>query len=133
VYLKRGEKIYDKRMSRSIGNSGEEIACIFLEKKGFKIIDRNVYKKTGELDIVARNIQSNKVHVIEVKTVRGNYESVRISPIENMTRRKIIKLQKTALLYMQHKHISDWQIDAIFIWIDSYKQRTQIQHMENFS
>lgn len=41
-----------------IGNLGENIACNFLEKKGFKIIERNYRKKWGEIDIIAQSFNN---------------------------------------------------------------------------
>ena len=52
---------------RRIGNLGEDIAELFLVKRGFKIIDRNYLKKFGEIDIVAR--LSNTIRFIEVKSI----------------------------------------------------------------
>jgi Holliday junction resolvase-like predicted endonuclease len=48
------------------GNIGEEIACKFLESKGFKIVERNYRKKFAEIDIVAR--KGKIINFIEVKT-----------------------------------------------------------------
>ena len=37
-----------------VGKAGEEIACRYLESKGYKIIERNFRKKWGEIDIVCK-------------------------------------------------------------------------------
>jgi len=42
-----------------IGNLGEDIACRFLKKKGFKIVDRNYRKKWGEIDIIAQSFNNS--------------------------------------------------------------------------
>lgn len=119
-------------MSRAFGNTGEEIAVQFLQKKQFKILERNIHFKTGEIDVVARNIKTGRVHLIEVKTVSGSPGISRITPLENMTHKKMQRIQTTAQLYVSAKSISDWCIDVIFIWIDSDKQKTHIQHVGNF-
>ena len=50
-----------------IGRLGEDIACRFLKEKGFKVVERNYWKKWGEIDIVAE--KEGVLRFIEVKTV----------------------------------------------------------------
>jgi len=52
---------------RRLGDIGENIACDFLKKRGFEILDRNYLKKWGEIDIVAR--KDSVIHFVEVKSV----------------------------------------------------------------
>src|SRR3989344_3727604 len=52
---------------QKIGQMGEDFACKYLEKNGYKIIERNYLKKWGELDIIAK--KRGKIHFIEVKSV----------------------------------------------------------------
>ena len=46
--------------SKRLGDYGERIACCYLEKKGYKILDKNYSRKwqggpqKGEVDIIAR-------------------------------------------------------------------------------
>ena len=40
---------------RQKGNIGEQIACNYLQKKGWKILERNFhYSKYAEIDIIAK-------------------------------------------------------------------------------
>ena len=41
--------------TRSIGKNGEDIACGFLEKSGYKITARNYYAGHCEIDIICEN------------------------------------------------------------------------------
>ncbi|MBV9159572.1 MAG: YraN family protein [Candidatus Kaiserbacteria bacterium] len=50
---------------RPIGDMGESIAAQYLERKGFRIIDRNYLKPWGEIDIIAE--KSGIIHFVEVK------------------------------------------------------------------
>ena len=38
---------------KEIGNRGENLACKYLNKNNYKIIERNFYCKQGEIDIIA--------------------------------------------------------------------------------
>ncbi len=42
--------------NQSLGTWGEDIACRYLEGKGYKIIERNFRRKWGEIDIVCRKV-----------------------------------------------------------------------------
>lgn len=56
-----------KTAKRKIGDFGEDIAEMFLVKRGFKILERNHLRKWGEIDIIAK--KSRRLYFIEVKTV----------------------------------------------------------------
>ena len=44
-----------KSSNRELGNHGEDLACKFLEKNGYKIIERNKsFSKFCEIDIIAQ-------------------------------------------------------------------------------
>ena len=54
---------------RELGQRGEAIALVYLEERGFEIIGRNLWRKSGELDIVA--LESDRLVFVEVRTLRG--------------------------------------------------------------
>lgn len=83
-----------------IGKLGEEEAIRFLKKEGYKILERNVRSKIGEVDIIARN--KKEIVFIEVKTRSSDEFGF---PSEAVDRKKILKLEKLALLYLQRKKI----------------------------
>lgn len=51
---------------KQLGQSGEELAAEFLEKIGYKIIERNFRLKFGEIDIIAQD--GDCIVLVEVKT-----------------------------------------------------------------
>ncbi len=51
---------------KSLGTRGENIAAIYYEKQGYKIIKQNFWTVLGELDLVLS--KNNKILVVEVKT-----------------------------------------------------------------
>ena len=112
---------------KSVGKQGEDIACLFLERKGFSIIDRNYRKPWGEIDIIAE--KDRTVRFIEVKALSREMthaisrEINEYMPEEQVTRRKLGKLARTAVLYMEKmKDTREFQIDVVSVLLDR-KQR----------
>lgn len=58
------------RRNKDLGDWGEEQACKFLERHGFKIIERNYHTTMGEIDVIAA--KGDDYYFIEVKTRRGS-------------------------------------------------------------
>jgi len=115
----------------SVGRVGEKIAAAYLKKLKFEILETNVYRKWGELDIVAKNKQTKRIHIIEVKTVSGSCASIQIHPAENLTKSKLEKLERTAVLYTQEKQIANWQLDAVLVWYNEEGKKAQLEYIEN--
>lgn len=100
-----------------LGQFGENLACEYLVKRGYKIIERNFRQKWGELDIIAQAPDRTLVFV-EVKTVTDADEGLK--PEDQLTQSKLKKLQKTASLYAGHypELVNDkkgWRIDLVAI------------------
>ncbi len=98
-----------------LGRLSEDLACEYLVKKGYKIIDRNFQQKWGELDIIAKAPDRTLV-LVEVKTMQENPRGLR--PEEQLTKAKLQKLKRTASLYAGHRQelIKDekgWRIDLV--------------------
>ena len=95
--------------SKAKGNIAEERACEYLRGLGYRIIDRNVYNRFGEIDIIA--FRENVLHFVEVKS-GVTYESA----VNNITRSKLQKLTRTLQTYLQRKKLnSDYCIDALIV------------------
>ncbi|MCX6149194.1 MAG: YraN family protein [Ignavibacteriales bacterium] len=89
--------------SSKVGNEGEDLACDFLLKKGFKIIERNYrYGKTGEIDIIAKDGET--LVFAEVK-YRKNLEFG--EPEYGITKNKMNQLRKLANTYLFDKNINE--------------------------
>lgn len=87
-----------KTEKRSLGDEGEDFACAYLKKKGWRIIERNFLQTYGELDIVARSLDKTLVFV-EVKTT-GQFRPDGMHPEDQMTWAKILKFKKIAEGYV---------------------------------
>jgi len=107
-----------------LGKLGEVIACDFLIKNGYKIIERNFRRPWGELDIIAKAPDRTLVFV-EVKTLRQSQlrpDEDSLQPEDQLTKAKLQKLKRTASLYAGHrpeliKDNKGWRIDLIALTI----------------
>lgn len=108
---------------KEVGNLGESVACEYLKRHGFKIQDRNIAKKTGELDIIAE--KENTLHFVEVKTVlaeefplaecKGEDE---YDPSLNLHEAKVRKVARTGEWYVLEKNWEgEWQVDGCLVWL----------------
>ncbi len=111
------------------GKIGEDIACEFLSKKGYRIIERNYHKPWGEIDIVVKHPNGTLVFV-EVKTMRKGS----LQPEDQMSGAKIRKLQRTSALFANERtdllrEKRGWQIDLVAITME--EEKFAIRHYEN--
>ena len=124
------------------GQIGEDTACGYLKRIGYKLVDRNYSQKYGEIDIIAINT-SKILTFIEVKTILvnsilpvDNSAGVGISPENNLTHSKFTKLSKICQFYANKNPnlVGDkgWQIDLIAILLDD-RGESRISHYENIS
>ena len=87
-----------KIFNKVTGESGEDIACKFLIKNGYKIIKRNYKSQVGEIDIIAK-IKDILVFV-EVKIRTSDYFGL---PRDAVNIYKQNKIRKVALAYLKYK------------------------------
>jgi len=56
-----------KKRGVDLGAQGEQIACMWLERRGYRILDRNVKAPMGEADVIAE-APGGTIVLVEVKT-----------------------------------------------------------------
>ncbi len=107
---------------KEVGALGEAIAAEYLKRRGFSIEDRNIARKTGELDLIAR--EGSVLHFVEVKTVLADefpdekYATDEYDPSLNLHESKIRKVARTAEWYAMEKGWEgDWQVDGCLVWL----------------
>ncbi|MCL4431655.1 MAG: YraN family protein [Epsilonproteobacteria bacterium] len=105
--------------TKAKGNIAEDHACEYLRSHGYRIIDRNIYNRFGEIDVIA--LKENVLHFVEVKS-GITYESA----VNNITRSKLQKLIRTLQTYLQQKKLNgDYCIDVLIVsdegieWIEN--------------
>jgi len=115
------------RITNPTAKLGEDKACEYLKKLGFKILERNFRKGYGEIDIVViEQTKDEKVLVfVEVKTRTSNQFG---SPLEAVTYWKLKSLIKTAQYYkMTHPKLPEsLRIDAVAIILNG----NEVQNIE---
>lgn len=126
---------------RKFGNLGEDLACRFLMKQSFNIVERNYLKKCGEIDIITK--KDNIIHFIEVKSVSWetisnvSHETRDIDtyrPEDNIHQWKLERLSKTIQLYLLERNVSpetDWQFDVVTVYIDKINRVSKVKILEN--
>lgn len=133
--------------TRKAGGLGEETACDYLKKKGYRILDRNFFlcaqhgPKIAEIDIVAK--KDGCFVFVEVKTGKYHPEA-RYLPQDRVDDRKLWKISKAAELWLVKNKVPysvKWRIDVIAIrfmednrpkiirWL--FGPKCRIDHFEN--
>ena len=121
----------DSKHKKKVGALGENMACRFLVKQGFKVLDRNYNKKWGEIDIVAE--KDKILRFIEVKTV-VSYETCKYRPEENVHYQKLKRLSRVIQTYLLDKNVSyetEWQIDVVAVFLDLETKKAKFRFTEN--
>jgi len=126
----------NKTQKQVIGTLGEDLACRFLMKHGFEIIERNYWQKCGEIDIIAKN--KGILHFIEVKSVSceniNNVSDNGYRPEDNLHTWKLERLSKTIQVYLNNKSVSDetnWKFDVVTVYIDTENKVSRVNFLEN--
>jgi len=107
---------------KEVGAIGENVAAEYLRRHGFKIRDRNILRKTGELDVIAE--KDSTLHFVEVKTVLADefpeekYAVDEYDPSLNLHEAKVRKVARTGEWYVLEKRWEgDWQVDGCLVWL----------------
>jgi putative endonuclease len=116
------------KYNKLLGAYGEDVACSYLEKQGYKILERNFNCKVGELDIVA--LEGDVLSFIEVKCRTGvDYGN----PADAVSYSKQGKIVKAALFFMTRYKLFDHmcRFDVIEVLTDGSKEDTRINLIKN--
>ena len=107
---------------KEVGALGEKVAAEYLKRHGFSIRDRNVARKTGELDIIAE--KGGTLYFVEVKTnlvdelpSDGNTAD-EYDPSINLHEAKIRRVARTGEWYvLENDWEGEWQVDGVLVWM----------------
>jgi len=105
------------------GSQGEEIACAYLVKHGYTILEKNWRYKHLEIDIIASN--NNTLVIVEVKQRSSNFYG---NPQEFVTKSKQKKLIKAADQYIKTNTIN-WETRFDIIAIINNSNELKVDHL----
>ena len=97
-----------------IGKRGEELARLFLEQRGYRILSSNYRCQWGEVDIIAQD--RDTLVFVEVKLRRSRAFGV---AEEAVSRAKAQKLIRCAEQYTSEQNLNvPWRIDLVAIQLE---------------
>lgn len=111
---------------REFGSKGEDLACEYLIKNGYEIIDRNVhFSRFCEIDIIAK--QKDTLVFVEVKTRKSNDFG---TPLEAITKTKYNNIKTGVFSYINETPVKhkNFRIDVIGITL---QPELKIKHLKS--
>jgi len=122
--------------NKEIGQLGERIAGKWLENHGYKVLDRNYWKKWGEIDIIST--KDEVLHFVEVKSVTcadlshiGKLNDEH-NPEENVHPKKLQRLYRTIESYLLEKNWEgEWVLDVLAVYLDLQQRQAKVKILEN--
>lgn len=115
---------------KNLGFKGEKLACLLLQKKGYRILAQNFRTKYGEIDLVA--LEGKDLVLVEVKTRIGDRFG---SGVEAVNQRKIKKISKAAyFLRQKFPHLPEsLRIDVVSLRLGSIGELEEAEIIRNVS
>lgn len=77
---------------KSLGNQGEELAKVYLEKKGYKFIKKNLRLFCGEIDLLMED--GDVLVICEVKTKTSDKFGAPQDEVDFFKKKKLVQLAK---------------------------------------
>ncbi len=113
-----------------LGQLGERVAAEHLERRGFRIIERNYRTRWGELDIVAYD--GSTLAFCEVKTRRMSAgEGNPLDAVGTLKRSRVRKMAGRWLIERSDRpYAQSLRFDAIGVTFDRSGQLAGIEHLE---
>src|ERR1044071_2540935 len=94
--------------NKMLGNYGENLAVMWLQKQGYKILLRNWKFGRLEIDIIAE--KENVIHLFEVKTRRGSRYGF---PESSISQNKKQTMMAAAMALLEEKNYEMVQINVL--------------------
>lgn len=103
------------------GRWGEEAACQFLQRKGLKIVARNVRTPLGEIDCIAQ--RGRDLYFVEVKTRTTSFMGRAVEQIPWHKQKRLIRL---AQYYIRCNEALRFYPHIAVVAIDGTRERHSI-------
>ncbi len=109
-----------RQNNTSLGKLGEDLACEYLKKSHYKIIERNFRTKFGEIDIIAKR----KKQLVFVEVKYGSKDAYL-----RVNRKKFEKISFTAQMFLREK--GDFGTNSYRIDVIAVTKEKEIFHFED--
>ena len=109
----------------SLGNKGEKLACDYLIKNGYKILERNWRFGRFEIDIIAQ--KNNLIVIVEVKTRSNDYF---VAPQQTLKKKQIENILQAANHYITQKNL-DSEVRLDIIGLIKNKNTFTLKHLKD--
>lgn len=126
------------RTTRATGNVAEDAATRFLERNGWRVIDRNVRRREGEIDLIG--LDERTLVFVEVKSLRTSGSAPPFSPLESIGARKTEKVRTLARYWLIDElrryelhdplYFSSIRFDAVGVTLDQGGEVLDIAHVK---
>lgn len=117
-----------------IGALGEDIACTFLVKRGLRVVERNYWRKWGEIDVVTRDTLGI-THFVEVKSTGKDYTcNTTIDdwrPEEMLHGNKIRRLRRVIQTYILQYDVDEWVFDVVVVYLNKKTRIAKCKYIED--
>lgn len=115
-----------KSQNKITGNRGEELASKYLEKKGYRLIERNFRTRFGEIDIVCYDKET--LVFVEVKTKIGHGFG---EPEEMVNKGKLAQVQRMGEVYLNDKGMSTLcRVDVVAVVLTENAEVERVDHYQ---
>jgi putative endonuclease len=106
-----------------LGKTGEDLACRELERRGYEIVARRYRRRSGELDIVARD--GATIVFVEVKARRGRMFGEAVEAVTGWKQRRMSRL---AAEYLSRHHLTQCpcRFDVVSIQFDDGRPTVEV-------
>ncbi len=113
------------------GEYGERLAAIYLERCGYRILERSFRTRLGEIDLIA-SWGDQYIVFVEVKTWGTAWENAG-GPSDAVDEEKQRKITQTALIYCKRHGLLDTsgRADVIEVTFEEISRRPIFRHIEN--
>lgn len=113
---------------KKTGYYGEAIACKVLEKRGYRLVEKNFTIRGGEIDLIIKKEQ--ELIFVEVKTRRNDRYG---SPLESITpqkQRRIIRASEIFLCGKERDEV-DARFFAVGVCLDDRDRPVKVEILED--
>lgn len=111
-----------------LGKAGERIATEYLEKRGWEVVDRNISRREGEIDLVA--IKGDTTAFIEVKLRTSRRMGAAVQQISAAKGARLLALAEA--YWADHQELPEnLRIDLIAIELTVGGDVGQLNHIES--